>query len=73
MILVTGSTLDYMYMFTASRDTNIWYSRGDVSIWVTGRPEKKRLSNFIQDNIRATTLSMVKISATERKQKWGEM
>lgn len=72
MRLVTGSPLDYTQMFTTSQDTSIWESQGDVSGLQAGQ-KRKGLSNFIQDNMRAKTLSMVKISGTEGKQKCEEI
>lgn len=67
-MLVTGSPLDYTQIFTTSQDTSIW----DVSGLQAGQ-KRKGLSNVIQDNMRATTLSVVKNSGTEGKQECEEM
>lgn len=70
MMLVTGSPLDYTQIFTTSQDTSMCESHGDG---LQSGQKRKGLSNFIQDNMRAKTLSMVKISGTEGKQKCEEI
>lgn len=62
MLASLGSPLDY----TTSQDTSIWASQGHVSGLHAGQ-KRKVLSNFIQDNMRAKTLSMVKKSVELRE------
>lgn len=57
--LDSDSPLDFIQVFTTSQDTSIWDSQGHVSGLHAGQ-KRKGLSNFIQNNMRAKTLSMVK-------------